>query len=180
MAPPRWFLKLSGRSLDDASLVNSKRKKRRKLPGFKAFGRSASTTQLVALGASSELSSSADGDADADASAAAADEEWRIEAAAPPPVPPPPQPLPLPSPSTASKISLSMPSPLAVAKGWYLATHCALALFPFPAIFLSDRGLSSVEIGTIMALRPFISAVAGACLCFCVFQREREGIGDRG
>lgn len=159
---PRWFLALSRRRREAPSLAPSLgiKHKKRKLPGFKGFGRSSSTTQLVSLGGiGQEPLSSSCSTTVADAS----EEDWQIEhvppvgaaAAATTTLPDAPAPAPKNSTSNARLSSL------AVAKCWYLATHCALALFPFPAIYLSDRGLSSVEIGTIMALRPFISAVSG-------------------
>ena len=163
MGPPpigRWFAALSRRGRAAQSAAPSLAKsKRRKLPGFKGFGRSASTTQLVSLGGIPSSSSlSAGGDSAMVVERDNQEEEgedWRIEPV-PPVVAAAPAEAPLPAVKSSSRLSS-----LAVAKCWYLATHCALALFPFPAIYLSDRGLSSVEIGTIMALRPFISAVAG-------------------
>ena len=176
MAPFRWFAALSRRGRAAQSAAPSLAKsKRRKLPGFKGFGRSASTTQLVSLGGIPSSSSSAGG---GDATVVERDsheqqeeeeeEDWRIEPvpAVASAVPAETTTTPLPAVKSSSSSSSRLSS-LAVAKCWYLATHCALALYPFPAIYLSDRGLSSVEIGTIMALRPFISAVAGSFVFVC-------------
>ena len=174
MAPFRWLkAALSRRSRGAESVAPSLAKsKRRKLPRFKGFDRSASTTQLVSLGGLSSSAADENAMAEAEVSGVVDSEDWRIE-----PVPP----VAAISPAEAAPPLLpagkNTNSSLAVAKGWYLATHCALALFPFPAIYLSDRGLSSVEIGTILALRPFISAVAGAFLCMGLREREEREIG---
>ena len=174
MAPFRWLkAALSRRSRGAESVAPSLAKsKRRKLPRFKGFDRSASTTQLVSLGGLSSSAADENAMAEAEVSGVMDSEDWRIE-----PVPP----VAAVSPAEAAPPLLpagkNTNSSLAVAKGWYLATHCALALFPFPAIYLSDRGLSSVEIGTILALRPFISAVAGAFLYMGLREREEREIG---
>ena len=157
----RWLQALSrrGREGPPSLARQGNKKQRKKLPGFKGFGRSASTTQLVSLGGI-QSSSVADASTSAASDAMDDEEDWRIE-----PVPA----VNSSSPTAASTITttpdLSAPAKnnksLVIAKAWYFTSHAALALFPFPAIYLSDRGLSSVQIGTIMALRPFISAVAG-------------------
>jgi len=105
-----------GRAAQSAAAPSLAKSKRRKLPGFKGFGRSASTTQLVSLGGIPSSSSSA-GDATERDSHEEQEEDWRIEpvppvAAAAPAEPPPAE-------AVKSSISSRRLSSLAVAKCWY-------------------------------------------------------------
>ena len=60
---------------------------------------------------------------------------------------------------------------LLAAKAWYLWVYSAQALLlPFLNLFFLRAGLSQTQVGSLMALRPWVSAVTGA--------RGRVGSGD--
>ena len=50
---------------------------------------------------------------------------------------------------------------LAINKAWYLTVCGALALYPYLNLFLKERGLTAVQIGGLLALRPWLAALAG-------------------
>jgi hypothetical protein len=70
---------------------------------------------------------------------------------------------PAPSASASSAASRS----LFAARCWYLWTYSAQALLlPFMNLFFLEQGLSQRQVGSLMALRPWTSAIAGAFLVF--------------
>lgn len=58
--------------------------------------------------------------------------------------------------------ALRLPQSLWVAKAWYFTCCGALALVPYLNLLLKERGLTAVQIGGLLALRPWLSALSGA------------------